>query len=94
MFTKKDKTLDRAISLWNSICAYNGDSATRIQKAYDYKEDEIIKSLATFPRVQLYCGHRKGKKNDGCNPSAMKILRDAIDHLLQPPYLSPPKVRS
>ncbi|AUH70885.1 hypothetical protein [Legionella sainthelensi] len=82
MFAKRDNHLkEKAENLWDNICVYRKESAKQISKSYGYNLTEIIRNLQTFSGVKTYSGHQSGRKGDGENKSAMKVLNDAILHL-------------
>lgn len=84
-FSKEEAKLKKAENLWMNICIYTPDSAKRIDKMYDYDKEKIINALITFPHLGEYSGHRTGSKGSGVNPSAMKNLHSAIEHLKSSP---------
>ncbi|WP_115708564.1 hypothetical protein [Legionella sainthelensi] len=83
MFAKKDHSSlkAKAEKLWDNICVYRKDAAKQISKSYGHDLTEIINTIQTFPGVKSYSGHQSGKKGDGENKSAMKVLDNAILHL-------------
>lgn len=83
MFAKKDSSSLRAKAekLWDNICVYRKDSAKQISKSYGHNLTEIINNIQTFPGIKSYSGHQSGKKGDGENQSAMKVLDKAVLHL-------------
>lgn len=83
MFAKKDNSSlkAKAEKLWDNICVYRKDSAKQISKSYGHNLAEIIYIIQTFPGLKSYSGHQSGKKGDGENKSAMKVLDNAILHL-------------
>ncbi|KTC85264.1 hypothetical protein [Legionella cincinnatiensis] len=82
MFAKKDSSLRaKTENLWDNICVYRKDSAKQISKSYGHNLTEIINNLQSFSGVKSYSGHQSGRKGDGENKSAMKVLDNAILHL-------------